>query len=62
LIPYEEKDRFILFILDISSLEKLVDYIVEGRGIILKEMIILLRSGNEDWKEPFCPARSPALN
>jgi hypothetical protein len=42
LIPCEEKGRFVLFILDIGSLEKLIDCIVEGRGIILEEGIILM--------------------
>jgi hypothetical protein len=62
LITCEEKDRFILFILETGSLEKIVDCIVEGGGIILEAGVILLKSGNEDWKELFCPARSPALN
>jgi hypothetical protein len=43
LIPCEEKGRFILFILEIDSLEKLVDCIVEGGGVILEERVILLR-------------------
>jgi hypothetical protein len=55
LIPYEKKDHFILFILDINSLKKLIDYIIKGRGfgiipekgIILMEGIILL---NDDGK------------
>jgi hypothetical protein len=41
LIPYEEKDRFILFILEIDSLKKIVEGIIEGGGIIMKEGVIL---------------------
>jgi hypothetical protein len=62
LIPYEEEDRFILFILEIDSLKKLIDYIIEGGGIILEAGVILLRSGNEDRKELFRLTRSPTLN
>jgi hypothetical protein len=62
LITYEEKDYIILFILEIGSLEKMIDYIVKGGDIILEAGVILLRSGNEDQKELFCPTRSPTLN
>jgi hypothetical protein len=61
LIPCEEKDRFILFILEIDSLEKIIEGIIKRGGVILTG-VILLRRGNEDWKELFCPTRSPALN
>jgi hypothetical protein len=55
LIPCEEEGRFIPFILDIGSLEKLVDCIVEGRGlgIILEEGVILMEGVillNDDGK------------
>jgi hypothetical protein len=59
----EEESYFILFILKIDSLEKIIDYIIERGGIILKEeRIISLRNGNKDWKELFYPIRSPTLN
>jgi hypothetical protein len=35
LIPCEEEGRFVLFILEIDSLEKIIERIIEGRGIIL---------------------------
>jgi hypothetical protein len=47
LIPCEEKDRFILFILEIGSLKKIVERIIEGGGIILEAGVILL---NDDGK------------
>jgi hypothetical protein len=47
LIPCEEEGRVILFILEIGSLKKIVDCIVEGRGIILWEGIILQGGDND---------------
>jgi hypothetical protein len=43
LIPCEKEGRFILFILEIGSLEKIVEGIIEGGGVILKEGVIRLR-------------------
>jgi hypothetical protein len=41
LIPDEDESYFILFILEIGSLEKIVDYIIEGRRFILERIIRL---------------------
>jgi hypothetical protein len=40
LIPCEEEEDFILFILNIDSLEKFSDCIIEGGGIILEGIIL----------------------
>jgi hypothetical protein len=61
LIPDDKEGRFILFILEIGSLEKIIEGIIKRGGIILMG-VILLRRGNEDRKELFCPTRSPTLN
>jgi hypothetical protein len=39
LIPDEEEYYFILFILEIDSLKKIIDFIIEGGGIILEGII-----------------------
>jgi hypothetical protein len=41
LIPGKEESYFILFVLEIGSLEKIVDGIVEGGGFILERIVRL---------------------
>jgi hypothetical protein len=54
LIPYEEEDRFILFILEIDSLKKIIERIIEGGGIILETGVILEMDDDPFNGEVFC--------
>jgi hypothetical protein len=41
LISYKKKKNFILFILEVNLLEKIINYIIEKRGIILEGIILM---------------------
>jgi hypothetical protein len=47
LILGKKKSYFILFILEIGSLEEIVDCIVKGGGIVLEGIILLNIDGKE---------------